>query len=290
MNSRNKANPVKVLVSFQDSDELAAADGVAIDIFDLKAPQHGPLGRPDLETAIRFIEKLKPSRERLSTRNTSSKLTSLALGEFHDWTRSLNLPSSRPSNRPDSKGTLNQWIEVIRQFDFAKFGFSNIRKPSLGMVEEWHQLQLDVFPTQLVPVWYADFETAHTMDSDSLFQFGGEARRAWSSMQGNEDQDVYYMLVDTYQKPVSHQESIGLLEFVAYEELRELVRFCASNTIKLLVAGSVRLGHLESLHRSGVAGIGVRGAVSCEFRRRQQLDRRRLREFVESVKRVEGSI
>ena len=314
-----RINPIqpKVLVSFQDPAELAMCDGVLIDIYDLKAPSRGPLGRPDLDMAKQFLGTLGHGCEASQIRAAGAQAemgkprfsgsltvgkdlgrqpaspldsepsgvqeatlgkTSLALGEWREW-RQVAEDSELES----------EWLKVIRQFRFAKFGLAGVESTENSFCEQWHQFQSRIYPTQLVPVWYADHHKAGMFDLGSFMTWVITVRQAWSRLAVEKFSPVsqcrFHLLVDTFQKVDNSGVIPRLRQFISSSELEELCEHCRGQEMELVVAGSVRLGDLDELFLAGVQAVGVRGAVCCDSGRTNRICRDRLREFVNGVKR-----
>lgn len=139
----------QLLVSVRNRTEAALARRAGVDWIDLKEPNSGPLGAPELAMAREVAELLHdfPSR-------------SVALGELQ-------------ALLPDRAA------ELARGFPFAKVGLAG-QAARAGWQRQLSELAQRLQPaTQLVPVIYADCARCDAPPSEAILQIAREMRAAY---------------------------------------------------------------------------------------------------------------
>lgn len=147
---------------------------------------------------------------------------SVALGELVEW---------KPTQR---------WPEGIQ---YAKLGLAGAKR--LGDWKSRWRDALSQFPASVRPVAvaYADWQEVEAPSIDEVI---GQAV----------EQNCAAVLIDTSQK-----NGRTLLDYCSPEELRRYVHHLRQGEMKLVLAGSLRLEHIETLLPLEPNYLGVRGAV-----------------------------
>ncbi|HBE67987.1 MAG TPA: hypothetical protein DDW52_07540 [Planctomycetaceae bacterium] len=213
----------QLLVSVKSAAEAKLAQSAGVDWIDLKNPEAGPLGRPDLGTLSATIETL-----------CDWPKLSVALGELSE------IESSR---------TAQPELEMARRFPIAK----------LALAETWTEQATgdlvariqNCFPHSedwLVPVAYGDWQLCAAPPISSVVKIAQELSSR-------------YVLIDTYTK-----DGRNLLDFVERSNLTHWIDVAGDKGVEVVLAGSLRMRHVEQLWDTGAAAFGIRGAV-CNGRR-----------------------
>ena len=274
MNSHLVAEPCKLLVSFLDADEVASVSEqlADVDVLDLKNPSNGPLGRPELSIALEFAEKTE------SDPHLRLRRKSIALGELNEW-------------EAVSTQIVSPWLELIRRFDYAKFGLSGMRGS-----DRWPKLLLEWqnalgHSTQVVPVVYADDSQADSPSMEQVLPVAIELAQTWSHLveTASSAGRRFAILVDTFVKPtdgglVFSSTPLRLMELWTADEIELWAQKCEQHDFDFFVAGSLRLKDVELLKSIGVHAIGLRGALCCNDDRISRVDPGKVRDLTSVVK------
>lgn len=228
----------KLLVSVRNRSELARVLADGVDIIDLKEPNRGPLAPADVELwsyAASVWEELCPSSP-----------LSAALGEQADAVQvARRLPSA---------------------FAFAKVGPSGCLSGNV-IADLWAAVreQLDE-RIELVAVAYADFQAAHSLPPEAIFQLAGEA-------------GFERCLVDTFVK-----DGRSTLDHLGMDRLASLANVAKEMGLWWTLAGSIRVDCLSLLRQHAVLPdcFGVRGDV-CRRGRAGTLSSQRVALWKESL-------
>ncbi len=128
----------QLLVSVRNADEARLAKRLGVEWIDLKSPAVGPLGAPDLTTALEVGDVLSDFEQR-----------SVALGELRECTQ-------------------DQVTKLTKGFPVAKVGLSGLAKQP-GWQTDFRHLAANLHPsTRLIPVLYADASLCAAPSVDSL--------------------------------------------------------------------------------------------------------------------------
>jgi uncharacterized protein (UPF0264 family) len=231
----------RLLVSVRNGREAADALAGGADIIDVKEPGRGPLGPADrehVEEVLRCVGQQRP--------------VSVAAGELLDAN--------------------NATVAVLTGTNFVKFGLSRCSRKA-GWYERLAMVNSQLASgTQIVPVSYADWQTAEAPPSREVLQFATEF-------------ECPIVLVDTFDKRRG-----GLFDLWSFSSAKDFVD--AAHAVGTAVALAGRL-HDRSIHWAVEAGadiVGVRSAV-CAVGRTGKLERPRVERLRESLDRIRpGSI
>ena len=239
--------PVQLLVSVRDIPEAEIAVAAQVDWLDVKDPNRGPLGRPDLETALAI--------EQLAARLSPGLRVSIALGE------------SREATIPE----LMEYIQPFHEATIFKLAFSNRKhepssEPStVGQPGNWCALFRDLAsrlaPGRLIPVFYADREFVCGPSWEALVELAVEVG-------GNR------ILIDTFNK-----DGRSLVSHINHETLAKMIHAAALQDLSVAIAGSLRKLEMPTLMELGAAVIGVRGAACKASNREDSIDPASLQEL-----------
>lgn len=239
--------PVQLLVSVRDIPEAEIVVAAQVDWLDVKDPNRGPLGRPDLETALAI--------EQLAASVSPGLRVSIALGESRD-------------------ATMLELLEYIRPFPEStifKLAFSN-RNDDLssesrcdGETRNWstlfRALAGQLTPGRLIPVFYADREFACGPSWNELVGLAAEVRAS-------------RILIDTFNK-----DGRSLVSHIDRETLTKMIHGAAQRNLSVAIAGSLRKSEMPTLMGVGAAVIGVRGAACKASNREDTIDPTSLQEL-----------
>jgi len=247
--SRGNESPAEVLVSVRNAEEarlLLASD--VTEIVDLKEPLLGSLGCPGFSVAKEFSEQIEIFRNsRLAQLDAGALVTSIALGEV--WECPVWPGASADEAR-----------EVLKRFDFAKFGLSKKGNCEHGnWVDRW-KAAFDQVPENVsrVAVAYADWERADSPPPTEVVKSAAEVTAS-------------VLLVDTFDK------GTGLVDLMSTSEIASLVEVGREAGLKVALAGSLTIEQAISL-RMTCDIVAVRGAI-CGQDRKSAIDPERLLEF-----------
>jgi len=235
---------MSLLVSVQDVDEAEIAISAKVDWLDVKDPQRGALGCPNLEVAL--------SIERLAHEKSPQLRVSVALGESCD----SNLEG------------LVRYAQSFRSTTSFKLAFSDPRMMASTRSGETHgwcvlfrELVKFIPDGRLIPVFYADWREAGAPDWDGILQLAV-------------DTSCKRILIDTFLK-----NGRGLTDHLPWEQLRSLATIARKNSISLAIAGSIRKSEIPALRTIGADVIGVRGAACKGGNRKDSIDAATLQEL-----------
>jgi (5-formylfuran-3-yl)methyl phosphate synthase len=220
----------RLLVSVRNLAEARAAIDGGCDRLDVKEPDRGPLGRADADV----IAEIAAFAQNATGRGTRVSC-SVALGEI-DESRDATEPFVLPPGVSDIKlgparlPSRDRWTQ----------GWRRVVERVQGEEER---------AMCRVAVAYADWQAAGAAVPEQILNAAIEAGA-----------DAF--LVDTYSK-----QSGNLLEALALDDLKRLVRQAREAGLTVALAGSLRLEHLPALVDVHPDVIAVRGAA-CESGRR----------------------
>jgi uncharacterized protein (UPF0264 family) len=239
--------PVQLLVSVRDISEAETAVAAQVDWLDVKDPNRGPLGRPDLETALAI--------EQLAARLSPGLRVSIALGESREATML----------------ELLEYIQPFREATLFKLAFSNrnhgfsSEPRSVGDSQNWSTLFQELAGRltlgRLIPVFYADREFACGPSWNELVELAAEVRAS-------------RILIDTFNK-----DGRSLVSHIDYETLTKMIHAAAQRDLSVAIAGSLRKQEMPTLMGVGAAVIGVRGAACKASNREDSIDPASLQEL-----------
>lgn len=239
--------PVQLLVSVRDIPEAEIVVAAQVDWLDVKDPNRGPLGRPDLETALAI--------EQLAASLSPGLRVSIALGESRETTML----------------ELLEYIQPFREATLFKLAFSNrnhgfpFEPRSVGDFRNWSTLFRGLAgrltPGRLIPVYYADREFACGPSWSELVGLAVEVR-------------ANRILIDTFNK-----DGRSLVSHIDYGTLTKMIHAAAQRDLSVAIAGSLRKSEMPTLMRVGAAVIGVRGAACKASNREDSIDPTSLQEL-----------
>lgn len=240
---RNKPALAKLLVSVRDAREAKVALRSGVDWIDLKEPNAGALGAPDLESARAVIRALgdHPSR-------------SVALGELAN----LDFNSAK---------------RLAELFPIVKVGLSEMAE-----TDDWQnrlmQLARAISNPQeslvsLVPVIYADWQNCSAPAPEEVIELAGNLPQ--------QAQHRRFVLVDTYEK-----NGQSLLDHADQSLIQRWIERAEDTNCNLLLAGSLNEEQVIELSQLPVEAIGVRGAV-CDAGRRSAICEQKLGRLLASI-------
>lgn len=248
LNESSEKCPVQLLVSVRDLCEAAIAIEAKVDWLDVKDPQKGPLGRPELQTALAI--------ERLVADEDSGMKISVALGESRD-------------------ADFTKLLEYTQHFETGtrfKLAFSGAKPKSQDEVQDrdnsgawsrlFRELASRLSPGCLIPVFYADREFAMGPTWEEIVNLAVDVG-------GNR------ILIDTFQK-----DGRSLLHHLTAEQLASMIPFASDRKLAVALAGSLRVPEISSLFEIGADIIGVRGAACKASNRADSIDPASLQELV----------
>lgn len=230
----------KLLVSVRDADEAKIALRFGVDWIDLKEPDKGALGAPDLETAEAVARALVDHASR-----------SVALGELAD----LDFNSAK---------------RLAELFPILKVGLARVAD-----TDDWRdqltQLAWDISipqqsnPARLVPVIYADWESCSAPKPEEVFELAGNLPQP--------SQHKRFVLVDTFAK-----NGQSLLDHADQSLIQRWIERARDADCHLLLAGSLKEKQVIELSQRPIEAVGVRGAV-CGANRRSAICEQKLRKL-----------
>lgn len=219
---------MQLLISVRNAHEAQLAAENGAQRLDLKEPKRGSLGATSInvwnEIVPRFQEKTP---------------VSLALGELHDASIPIDIPTST---------------------DSVKVGLSNCRDDR-SWQEQLASLY-DQLPKQVarVAVYYADEDRANSPEFNDVLEVAGQL-------------DCRYLLIDTFDKSggsVFHHWNVS--ELIAF---RNLVKDAG---LQFALAGSIRHHHLPAVGQINPDIVAIRGAI-CHSDRTGEIDLTLLHSF-----------
>lgn len=238
---------VQLLVSVRDIPEAEIVMAAQVDWLDVKDPNRGPLGRPEVETALEI--------EQLAARLSPGLRVSIALGESRDTTML----------------ELLEYIRPFRESTIFKLAFSNRKHEpssepsSVGLPRNWSALFRELAgrltPGRLIPVFYADREFAGGPSWTELVELAAEVRAS-------------RILIDTFNK-----DGRSLVTHIDRETLTNMIHAAAQRDLSVAIAGSLRKPEMPTLMGVGAAVIGVRGAACKASNREDTIDPASLQEL-----------
>lgn len=235
-----------ILISVRNADEARLAAQHPVDLLDLKEPSHGALGQ------------ITPAARRLILRSLPMQLPkSIALGELLQWhPAEMTAPA----------------LSWLKDFHFAKIGLAGThRLPDWR--ETWQTFQqLLPISTQLVGVAYSDYEICGAPAIEQVFEQVIESSAARARHSKGDYESVSSPSVST-----SYQQSAILIDtfsklrgttvdLLGWKKLEQLVALARENQVLLVVAGSLKLEHLEQFSDLAPDYLGFRGAVCDDHR------------------------
>lgn len=239
--------PVQLLVSVRDIQEAEIAVAAQVDWLDVKDPNRGPLGRPEIGTALAI--------EQLAASLLPGLRVSIALGESEDATML----------------ELLEYIQPFREATIFKLAFSNTNHGlspdprSIGDARNWSALFRELAgrlaPGRLIPVYYADREFACGPSWDAVVELAEEVGAS-------------RILIDTFNK-----DGRSLVSHIDHETLTTMIHGAAQRDLSVAIAGSLRKPEMPTLMGVGAAVIGVRGAACKASNREDSIDPATLQEL-----------
>lgn len=239
--------PVRLLVSVRDLCEAEIAIAAQVDWLDVKDPNHGPLGRPCIDTAMAI--------EQLAIQMSPGLPVSVALGESQE-------------------ASIQELMDYIQHFNEGtsfKLAFSTRKheSPSAMPLDVEHQnwsllfreLAGQLSQGRLIPVFYADREFARSPTWEAIVKLALEV--------GGDR-----ILIDTFNK-----DGRSLVNHLNYDILVEMVHFATHQGISVAAAGSLRKPEISALMGVGADVIGVRGAACKAANRVDSIDPASLQEL-----------
>jgi uncharacterized protein (UPF0264 family) len=242
----------QLLVSVRNAQEAQQAVAGGTDWIDLKAPQQGPLGPVDINTAREVAELF----------STSHPL-SAAAGELQDWQsqgKRIAL-EVRPSLRKPNIDNSGHHLMGIPGIRLLKLGMAGCDSSPLWR-DQWCGIQAEVQRAgkQLVAVAYADWKEAAAPHPKQILQH--------ASSHGCET-----LLIDTYCKSKG-----TVLDCLCLRDLTSLLECARKGALRTVLAGSLSINSLSQLIALPISLIAVRGAV-CTGGRNGTLQKNRIEQF-----------
>lgn len=208
---------------------------------DLKDPDRGPLGRPDLDMLHAFRNELFFNRGLSSYSETESgcpniaecvsnsmqRRWSVAGGELRDW----DIHADQP------------YLESLEESGAIKWALAHCESDS-----DWQSKASELASRlpcreQAILVHYADHATVKAPN--------------WpTTLQATRQLNLKYLLIDTAIK-----DGRTLLDYYSQQGLTSMIADASKWGIDVAIAGSISLDSIPSLTNVGAAWIGVRGAV-----------------------------
>ena len=233
----------KLLVSVRNLEEARIVAESEVAILDVKEPDQGALGAATPATLHAIAQKL----------GGTTKL-SFAAGELRDL---MTLGSSLKTQNPDD--------DLSERFDYCKIGLAGMNRFP-DWVDLWSSAWEQLPKTkERVAVGYADHSLC---DAPAIQQIIEAAPKS----------NCKFFLLDTFNK-VNRK---NVLDWIAPNQLGELVRQCHAANLKVVVAGSVTESLLKSIWVTKPDFIGIRGAV-CDDNRNNAISKTKLNRFVNSM-------
>lgn len=239
-----------VLVSVRNVSEASAALAGGCDLLDVKAPERGPLGRPDADVVCEIL--------RLRDARAPQVPVSMALGELRE-----RLPAS---------GDLRA-AAVWRIPDgvaYVKVGLSGLRQVA-NWQDLWRQVRRSFGESEhaRLPQWVAvAYADSHLADAPTLEDVVTAARVA----------NCAGVLVDTWCKA-----SGGLLSHLSLERLQAHLERVSQAGLLTALAGRLSLEDAVKLANLPVDIIAIRSAACRSDDRLQEVCERRVTEFCEAL-------
>ncbi len=219
-----------LLVSVRDLAELRSAIAAQVDVIDLKEPLDGPLAPVDPLLWRQAAREIESKTDAESARDGHLPLLSAALGEASEARQVAD--------------------QVPRSFKFAKVGPSGCDSAK-RLRQNWAEIdRLLDDRIELVAVAYADWEQAHCLSPELVFEQAAKA-------------GMRRCLLDTFNK-----DGKSSLQHLGPQRLKQLASFAETQQIWWTLAGSIKLDHLPGLIAARIQPhcFGVRGDVCAEGR------------------------
>jgi hypothetical protein len=230
-----------LLISVRSPEEVVLVCSRPVDWIDLKDPDLGPLGRPELNTLHAFRNKLlldqgqgspsettrDPSDLAESTSNSPQRRWSVAGGELRDW----DIDADQP------------YLEALGDTGAIKWALAHCDADP-----NWQTKASDLanrLPRrdQAILVHYADHTAVNAPN--------------WhATLQATRQLNLKYLLIDTAIK-----DGRTLIDYYPPQALTAMIADASKWGIDVAIAGSIPLDSIPSLADVGAAWIGVRGAV-----------------------------
>ncbi len=180
--------------------------------------------------------------------------------EAEEVAQALAMHSNRSVALGELSGTATP-ICIAATFPTAKVGLAG-EIDSKNWQERFCKLAQKLRPsTELIPVYYADQKRAK---APSFSEVLGVAAHTQAT----------YLLVDTFSKDGS-----SLFEFANLAEILKWKAACHQRSIRLALAGSLRLEHWNSLGQISPDVVAIRGAA-CSSTRTSQLSSQKVQHWV----------
>ena len=226
--SSTEQHRIGLLVSVRNQNEAALVANRKVDIVDFKEPSGGSLGRVDVRELRSILDRSQLSRS--LTTGPFPQQMSCALGEIVQ------------QNVAELVDYVNQ-ADQQRRLNFVKIGLAETAR-AVDWRRKWWQLKQEL-PTHvcLVPVAYADYDLCGCPSVEGVLGLAAEAA-------------AKIVLIDTYLK-----NGNGLFDYLSPQQLVQIRDRAADNGTALVVAGSLRVSHIEKLRRLRPDYVAVRGAV-----------------------------
>jgi (5-formylfuran-3-yl)methyl phosphate synthase len=241
---------ISLLVSVRHASEARAALDGGTDVLDIKAPERGPLGMPEVST-VADIDRVR--REWAADQHVSPPPLSVALGEAREWLAT----TARSNDAP-----------LIR-VDYLKLGTAGLADAGVSWTtryrEAWDRVARVWNMTRSakrVAVAYADHEVANAPSPDQVLRFALD--EGWDGF-----------LIDTFAKGPA-----GNL-FDHLDETR-LQRLCASARDRRLphaLAGQLSPRDIPRLRSLRPDLVGIRSAACAQGRRDGRIEARLVTPF-----------
>lgn len=238
--SKRIASP-SLLVSVRSLDEADLVCSQRVDWIDLKDPDQGPLGRPELDLVRAFRDKIALGEGREFASGTSVGSN----GHPPHTLRSLQYRWSIAG------GELRDWDIHADQAYLEALGDSGAIKWALAQCDfdtSWESKAGELASRlprreQAILVHYADYSAVHAPN--------------WNAtIQATRQLNLKYVLIDTAIK-----DGRTLMDYYAPQRLTAMIATAANWGIDVAIAGSIPLDSIPLLASVGAAWIGVRGAV-----------------------------
>lgn len=225
------ATAPQLLVSVRDASEAESIAAMNLDWLDLKDPDAGPLGRPNLDTVNAFMQVVARARMHVS----GPRHWSIAGGELLDW-------------KSDDHAA---WLHAIGPAGCIKWALAGCAaRPDWIALAERAAQPLPHAPQQAILVHYADGWRCQAPDWQSVLL--ATQQLGWRRI-----------LIDTAIKDGS-----SLLDHTSLATLQSMLTEASRANIEVALAGALRLEMLDSLRMLQPAWVGFRSAL-CEHRDRR---------------------
>ena len=232
----------KLLVSIRSIEEVAAVNGLKIDIIDLKEPKNGPLGMLDFIDIKNIVSTLRDNKfcGKISTtfelskgyisRNDIAKIEDLGM---------LGLDYIKVGVSAD----MNTWGILTRFTEFLNEIKNRVLENKLVLV--------------LMIAGKPSFNIIKNIPPSRVVKFSG-------------------IMVDTL-----HKEKGSIFDIVNLTELNIIKKFALENNVDFGIAGSLDVSHTKLINQLQPNWAGYRGGV-CLKKRSGPLSRVRLENLIDS--------